>query len=275
MNIHLLRDMRIIRVLLIFCFACLVTKLDAQVFLQKYDSITDKNISSFMNDWKEWSMSVADTLQEDEYNRIIKEYFTSKLKSQKKNRRSIFWSKKTFRRVWYRLTHFYRKKGIQYHKYCHPAYIVLPYQVNIRTYNACRDSVEACSNFRNKYLQGVSTYTPLLKDKQNVLYLNNSIVEMVTQYLGGYWKDATRKEIVKIDKKRLSKIRKYIPAAYGHWGGYWWFVTMPYVIDIKRYPECLEISYRTSWCSGETIRYENSQIVESSPKGEILNRWME
>lgn len=56
---HLFRYMRIIRVLLIFCFISLVTNLDAQDFLQKYDSITDKNISSFMNDWKEWSMSVC------------------------------------------------------------------------------------------------------------------------------------------------------------------------------------------------------------------------
>ena len=172
--------MRIIRILLIVCFACLVTNLDAQDFLQKYDSITDKNISSFMNDWKEWSMSVADTLQEDEYNRIIKEHFTSELKSNKKNRRRIHWNKKTFRRVWYRLTHFYRKR-IQYHKYGHPAYIVLPYQVNKYTYNACRDSVEAQSHLRNKYLQGVSTYTPLLKNKQNVLYLNNSIDEMIKE----------------------------------------------------------------------------------------------
>lgn len=267
--------MRIIRLLLIVCFTCLVTNLNAQDFLIKYDSITDKNISSFMKDWKEWSMSVADTLHEDEYNRIIMGYFTSKLQFQKKNRRSIHWNRKTFRRVWYRLTHFYRKKGIKYHKYVHPAYIVLPYQVNKLTYNACRDSVKEYSHLRNKYLQGVSTYTPLLKNKQDVLYLNNTITEMITQYVGGYWKDKTKKEISIIDKKRLSKIRKYIPANYGHWGGYWWFMTMPFARKIMRYPECLEISYRTSWYTGETILYENSQIEESSPQGEVVETWME
>lgn len=266
--------MRIIRVLLIACFACLVTNLDAQDFLQKYNSITNKNLSSFMNDWKEWSMSVADTLQEDEYNRIVMEHFTSELMAQNNKRKSTFRSRKTFRHVWYRLTHFYRKK-VRYHENGHPAYIVLPYQVNKLTYNACMDSVDANSHLRNKYLQSVCIYTPLLKNKQNVLYLNNSIYEKITQYLGGYWKDATQKDIVKIDKKLLSKLRKYIPVNYGHWGGYWWFVTMPMVINIKKYPECLTISCRTSWYTRHIVRYDNTQIIGSSPKGEVIESWME
>lgn len=268
----------VILVFLMFMTNCLY----AQDFLLKYDSITRKNLSAFIKDWENWSISVADSVQKYEYNDFVMSDFLRKIERNRNNKKS--WE--------YRSKHFYyRTQAFVYgllgrnHKYYDTSYMhkdgkvkymVLPLSIYNTSYSLNRDSLRKLNGEKKKtYIIESGKFVPVIKNSKNVLYLNDSIENMLTKFVGGYWKDREREKIISINKKRLSMVRKFIPAIYGHWGGYWWFQSMPLVCGVIDYPEGLVVSYRNGWCTGSDSFFDNKQLREQNPKEIRISSWME
>lgn len=93
-------------------------------------------------------------------------------------------------------------------------------------------------------------YVPHIVSAKPILYDFDTIHTQLSQIIGGFGKGDS---ISKIHKTKVNKLRKSIPAVYGHWGGYWHFVTMPQIYSIQFYHNGAIVSFRLSWCGGGAL----------------------
>ena len=87
---------------------------------------------------------------------------------------------------------------------------------------------------------------PHIVSAKPILYDLDTIHTQLSQIIGGIgngWFSA-------VNEMRVNKLRKYIPAVYGHWGGYWHFVTMPKIYKVQIYHNGAIVSFRNSWSGG-------------------------
>lgn len=134
-----------------------------------------------------------------------------------------------------------------------------------------------------KSSQGFPVYIPDMKREQysvdtitpdiprGGLYLTSGIRKVLSEFAGGLKK---KNVITEINKSNVKKLKKYIPVAYGHWGGYWWFVSFPIINGICYSDNLIAIMRRTSWCTGDVIWYvkENGKFVR---RLQPVSAWIE
>lgn len=156
-------------------------------------------------------------------------------------------------------------------------YIVFPRTIEVERYCLDVDTIMAKSS------QGFPVYIPDMKREQysvdtitpdiprGGLYLTSGIRKVLSEFAGGLKK---KNVITEINKSNVKKLKKYIPVAYGHWGGYWWFVSFPIINGICYSDNLIAIMRRTSWCTGDVIWYvkENGKFVR---RLQPVSAWIE
>lgn len=124
-------------------------------------------------------------------------------------------------------------------------------------YNNLIDSIQSIE-YAPKILQGCSspytadsiTSVPSQSDK--TLYLTPDIYKVLSEFAGGLKR---RKKAIKINEGNIQELKKYIPVEYGHWGGYWWFISFPVITEICYANNLIAVMRRTSCSIGDVIWY--------------------
>lgn len=218
-----------------------------QSFLSKYQKLTRSDLSEFIRDWEVYSDSVASKATiNDSLIRMIVRSETEIM-------------------------------NIEVAKEASMLHYVTRRYIKVERYDLDVDTV-----FAKSYL-GFPSYIPEMKDEQysvdsitpplpqGGLYLTSDIGKKLSMFAGGLIKNDN---IQKIHKKNLSEIRKYIPADYGHWGGYWWFTSFPLITDICYANNLIAVFRRTSWCTGDVIWYvkkDGKYVKRATP----ISSWVE
>lgn len=198
-----------------------------QSFLSEYPKLTSKNLDEFFIDWKSYSDSIAS--KPTKYNNLIDSI------------QSIEYAPKIL-------------QG------CSSPYFVLPQYIKIERYYIDVDIVAA------KMDLGFPSFIPDLKDNQytadsitpvpsqsdKTLYLTPDIYKVLSEFAGGLKR---RKKAIKINEGNIQELKKYIPVEYGHWGGYWWFISFPVITEICYANNLIAVMRRTSCSIGDVIWY--------------------
>lgn len=237
------------KILLTLLLSIVAIYCSGQSFLVKYPKLTDRNLGEFFKDWEIYSDSVSscniikDSILSDVVNRELAAF-----KDENKRQNSII-----------------------------SQYIVFPRTIEVERYCLDVDTIMAKSS------QGFPVYIPDMKREQysvdtitpdiprGGLYLTPGIRKVLSEFAGGLKKGNV---ITEINKSNVKKLKKYIPVAYGHWGGYWWFVSFPIINGICYSDNLIAIMRRTSWCTGDVIWYvkENGKFVR---RLQPVSAWIE
>ena len=207
-------------------------------FAEKYDSLTENNFHSFLKDWKRWSIQTrihsTDSLLNAILTNVLEEYGAETEKDT-----------------------------------C--AYLSLSNIIEIRKYqgNATdypanqegggREDQDAEWNYMMKASERYC-YVPSINSDKTILYISPKIQRLLSLYIGGVCESEKDDSMnyekwTGVNEDRLSDLRKLIPVARGHWGGYWHLKTMPIISSIYLFDDGYLVDMRTSWCSGETVFY--------------------
>ncbi len=224
-----------------------------QSFLSKYPKLTKKNLSEFFSDWQVYSDSVASNVtKNDSLIDMIVSY--NYLPLLLEGRTCMPGKDDAF-----------------------PKYFVLPRYIEIERYYIDVDTVTAKLDF------GFPSFIPDMKENQYCvdsiipillpqgLYLTSDIEKTLSTFAGGLNKGD---KLGIINRKNVRKLQKYIPVDYGHWGGYWWFISFPLVTGICYANNLIAVMRRTSWCTGDVIWYvkENGAFVR---REQPITSWIE
>lgn len=237
------------KILIILLLGIVAIFCSGQSFLVKYPKLTGRNLGEFFKDWETYSDSasscniIKDSILSDVVNRELAVF-----KDENKKQNSII-----------------------------SQYIVFPQAIEVERYYLDVDTMMAISS------QGFPEYIPDMKREQysvgtitpdiprGGLYLTPGIRKVLSEFAGGLKRENV---ITKINKSNVRKLKKYIPVAYGHWGGYWWFVSFPIINGICYSNNLIAIMRRTSWCTGDVICYvkENGKFVR---RQQPVSAWIE
>ena len=212
-----------------------------QSFLLEYPKLTKKNLSEFFLDWKAYSDSIA--LKATKNDSLLDEIVCTE----------------------YAPIFFKGQLGITGKNFS-PQYVVFPQYIKVERFYIDVDTVMAKLEF------GFPSFIPDMKDNQYIvdsitpilphrgLYLTSDINTTLSTFVGGLKRED---KFVKINKRNVRKLKKYIPVNYGHWGGYWWFTSFPLITDICYANNLIAVMRRTSWCTGDVVWYikENGKFV--------------
>lgn len=219
----------------------------AQSFLSKYPKLTKKNLSEFFVDWKAYSDSI--TVIED-----------SVLAEVVKHEYAVFWLQSDI-----------KPNGIT------PKYRVFPQNIEVERCYFDVDTTQAKFDFDLAVTLAINdqsvidsfNITPVLPHRG--LYLTDSIDRVLSKFIGGLWDGNT---LTKIKDTNVFKLEKYVPVAYGHWGGYWWFTSFPLITKICYTNNLIAVMRRTSWCRGDTILYikQNDKFIR---RQQPIRTWIE
>lgn len=237
----------------LFIFALIVSVFccQTQSFIDKFPKLTEENLPEFFNAWESYSDSVArnNVIGDSVLAKIIEQEI-SLIKVDVKDDSLI--------------------KNL-------PKFYVVPQEINVERYKINVDTLEARKNYGlPSYLsrteEGIHEnykVTPDLPEK--ALYYCDILEKPLWEFLGG---TAISGEYVETDWKNLKLIEKYLPVFYGHWGGYWWFYSLPVINAIIYYDNLIVVARRTSWHTGDLIWYVKG------PDGfvrqdESLGEWIE
>lgn len=223
----------------------------SQSFLSKYPKLTKKNLNEFFLDWEIYSDSIAsnnNTIKDSVLADVIRHEYAEFLRENCNNPNGVT-----------------------------PRYYVLPQSIEVGRYYSDMDTVMARLEFAfpphmpdmkgNQYV--VDSITPILP--QRGMYLTADIYKMLSTFVGGLKKGD---KITEINKRNVRRLGKYIPVDYGHWGGYWWFVSFPLITDICYSNNLIAVMRRTSWWTGDVIWYvkENDKFVR---RQQPVTTWVE
>lgn len=212
-----------------------------QSFLSKYPKLTKKNLNEFFSDWEAYSDSIASrAVKNDSLIDMVVAY----------NYAPLLLEGSTYR------------SG----KDALPKYHVVSQYIKVERYYLDVDTTMAKLDF------GFPSYIPNMKEEQYAvdsitpdlthgwLYLTTGIDKVLSTFAGGLKKS---EKIDRIHKNNVSRLREYIPVDYGHWGGYWWFTSFPFITRICYADNLIAVMRRTSWCTGDVIWYvkENGKFV--------------
>lgn len=164
-------------------------------------------------------------------------------------------------------------------------YLVLPAEVWIRVFDSSvMEQFDGDSNYYDYYQYEEEEkwkfveeriHVPHIEAEKSILYDIDFIHEQLEHYIGGYMmitqegKERVR-NYVKIDEVRKMELSKFISVAYGHWGGYWHFATMPIIGGIDVYKNGVVVHIRYSWCTGGAcyVPFDSGEII-------TLEEWIE
>ena len=219
----------------------------SQTFLTKYSKLTKKNLYEFFFDWKSYSDSINS-------NNTISDSIIRDI---------VMWNNLTVN-----LEGYYPNK---------PKYNVIPQIIEVERYYLDVDTIMArlCLGFP-EFIEDlkeekcvVDSVTPFLPLRS--LYLTSDIDKKLSSFVGGL---KCGDKMGKINKNNIKKLKKYIPVDYGHWGGYWWFISFPIITHIFYADNLIAVMRRTSWWTGDVIWYvkENGQFVRRS---DPVTTWVE
>ena len=234
--------------------ACHVSEDTIPTFIEKYDSITDGNLDTFISDWYEYSRAIVNSYEP--------EYTTNKL------------CVTEFNEVHQNVANGYK-------------FIVLPLHVNVYFFDKTLNMLDITSGsylwrkckfyywyffkdkdkdvifynshdiWKEKYQE--SFLTPVLSGQDSVLYLTDAIYDKLASYLGGL-------RIGEINESRFAPInqqhvdilkeRNYFEFKQGHWGGYWHLETMPITEYISFFRNGAIVSARKSFWVTDEYWYE-------------------
>ena len=223
-------------------------------FAERYDSLTENNFHSFLKDWEQWSAQMSSISKDSLLNAI--------------------------------LTNVLEEYGAETGKdTC--AFLSLSDVIEIRKYqgNAADYPANQEGGWREdqedkwNYMMNASArycYVPSINSDKSLLYISPRIQRLLSLYIGGVCESEeddsmNSKKWSEINEDRLSGLRKLIPVARGHWGGYWHLKTMPIISSVYLFDDGYIVDMRTSWCTGETVFYP----FDPSKEKVVLSNWIE
>lgn len=203
----------------------------AQSFIDKFPTLTEKNLPEFFDAWDRYSDSIA-------FKNVINDTVLAKVINQELS-----------------LIKFDDKRDSLGNL---PKFYVVPQSIEIDRYHTNVDTLKArANNGLPDYIpateEGVYekyTITPSLPEKS--LYYTDALNKPLWTFLGGTMINGEREEI---NWENLKLIENYVPVAHGHWGGYWWFYSMPLINEIMYFDNLIIVQRRTSWHTGDLIWY--------------------
>lgn len=224
------------------------------VFAERYDSLTENNFHAFLKDWEQWSVQTR-TLSTDSLLNAILTNVLEEYGAETEKDTCVFLS------------------------LC-DVIEIRKYQGNATDYPANQEGGwREDQDAEWDYMMNASErycYVPSIHSDKTVLYISPEIQRLLSLYIGGVCEseedDPTNSQKwTGINEDRLSDLRKLIPVARGHWGGYWHFKTMPIISSIYLFDDGYVVDMRTSWCTGETVFYP----YDPSREKVVNSRWIE
>ena len=197
-------------------------------FVEKYVSLTESNITSFITEWEKWSDQLRSHSDDTLINRIILKVYQD-----------------------YGLTdnndssHFYSfMSNVEVMKYAGKYSEYPPLKLFDRD-SEWELKMKASERF---------VYVPSADLKKKILFITPEIDSLLSVFIGGVAdNDNDAFDVSKwssINENRLSFIRNYIPVERGHWSG-WYLCTMPIIYDIYMFEDGYMVYLRTSFSQGE------------------------
>ncbi len=196
-------------------------------FINKYDHLTETNFNAFVKDWKEWSMKLQSFSSDTHVNEAI-------------GRTISIYSKENHADT---CTFYSLPSNI----------IVSKYPCNLKDYSK---EYTINSEQITKKAEHYAYYIPDFETDKEVVYISPEIERILSLYVGGVSESESyedERSFTPINEERLSELRQIIPAAYGHWGGYWHFESMPIIFGIFMFQDGFITNLRKSWCEGDLI----------------------
>lgn len=221
----------IIKTLTTIAFILAALVCSGQSFVQKYSKLTQQNLSEFFSDWKAYSDSISakDVITDSVLANVIRQEYAAFETENKKLIDSL-----------------------------NTKYQVFPRYIKVERYYLDVDTAIARSKLgfpsfiqgmrNDQYVADSITPTPT----PDGLYLTKDIKNILSKFVGGI---GHQKRTRKINKENLKELRTYIPASYGHWGGYWWFTSFPLINNICYADNLIAVMRRTGWSTGDVIWY--------------------
>lgn len=196
-------------------------------FIKKYDYLTESNLNAFVNDWKVWSKELRSFSSDSHVNEAI-----GRIVSIYSNAEHVDSCK----------------------FYSLPSNIIVSiYPCKLEDYTK-KDTpnLEPIINAAKHYAH----YIPDFKADKDIVYVSPEIEKILSSYVGGVRESEIYEYVsplTPINEDRLSELRQLIPVAYGHWGGYWHFESMPIIFKIFMFQGGFITELRRSWCEGDFI----------------------
>ena len=197
-------------------------------FVEKYVSLTESNITSFITEWEKWSDQLRSHSDDTLINRIILKVYQD-----------------------YGLTdnndssHFYSfMSNVEVMKYAGKYSEYPPLKIFDRD-SEWSLKMRASERF---------VYVPSADLKKKILFITPEIDRLLSVFIGGIADneddafDETKWS--PINQNSLSFLRNYIPVERGHWAG-WYLCTMPIIYEIYMFEDGYMVYLRTSFSQGE------------------------
>lgn len=208
-----------------------VLSISAQTFIDRFQKLTENNLPEFFDSWKAYSDSIS-------FKNVIGDSILAKVINQELS--------------FIKMAEGNEDLGL------FPEYYVVPQEIKVDRYHLKVDTLEARKNngfpeylpMWDKDVYESFDVTPELPSKG--LYYTESMNKPLWEFLGG---TRITGEMQDVDRKNVGDIEKYIPVYYGHWGGYWWFYSLPVIEGIVYFDNLIVVSRRTSWHTGDMIWY--------------------
>ena len=216
-------------------------------FVEKYVSLTESNITSFITEWEKWSDQLRSHSDDTLINRIILKVYQD-----------------------YGLTdnndssHFYSfMSNVEVMKYAGKYSEYPPLKLFDRD-SEWELKMKAPERF---------VYVPSADLKKKMLFITPEIDRLLSVFIGGVAdnEDDTFDETKwsPINQNSLSFLRNYIPVERGHWAG-WYLCTMPIIYEIYMFEDGYMVFLRTSFSQGEIafFPYDGGEKI-------LIDGWIE
>ena len=216
-------------------------------FVEKYVSLTESNITSFITEWEKWSDQLRSHSDDTLINTIIlKVYQDYGLNDNSDSSR------------------FYSfMSNVEVMKYAGKYSEYPPLKLFDRD-SEWELKMKASERF---------VYVPSADLKKQILFITPEIDRLLSVFIGGIADneddafDETKWS--PINQNSLSFLRNYIPVERGHWAG-WYLCTMPIIYEIYMFEDGYMAFLRTSFSQGEIafFPYNSREKI-------LIDRWIE
>ena len=216
-------------------------------FVEKYVSLTESNITSFITEWEKWSDQLRSHSDDTLINTIIlKVYQDYGLNDNSDSSR------------------FYSfMSNVEVMKYAGKYSEYPPLKLFDRD-SEWELKMKASERF---------VYVPSADLKKQILFITPEIDRLLSVFIGGVADneddafDETKWS--PINQNSLSFLRNYIPVERGHWAG-WYLCTMPIIYEIYMFEDGYMAFLRTSFSQGEIafFPYNSREKI-------LIDRWIE
>ena len=216
-------------------------------FVEKYVSLTESNITSFITEWEKWSDQLRSHSDDTLINRIILKVYQD-----------------------YGLTdnndssHFYSfMSNVEVMKYAGKYSEYPPLKLFDRD-SEWELKMKASERF---------VYVPSADLKKKMLFITPEIDRLLSVFIGGVADneddDFDETKWSPINQNSLSFLRNYIPVERGHWAG-WYLCTMPIIYEIYMFEDGYMAFLRTSFSQGEIafFPYDGGEKI-------LIDGWIE